>query len=38
MTDFLENLVLLIVTYGLPLLGLFLVFHVLRWIWRAGSR
>jgi hypothetical protein len=38
MMDFLENLGLLIVTLGLPLLGAFLVFLMLRWLLRAGSR
>ena len=36
--DFLENLGLLIVTLGLPLLGAFGVFLMLRWLLRAGSR
>jgi hypothetical protein len=38
MTDSLESLGLLIFTFGLPLLGLFVVFLMLRWLWRAGSR
>jgi hypothetical protein len=36
--DFLENLGLLIVTLGLPLLGAFVVFLMLRWLLRAGGR